>query len=73
MKYKIGEEEMEALVEMNNMLKHENEKLKQYKNAWEELKKISQNDDEGKITAHDFLWFLEKTIEGLEQKHKLGE
>ena len=67
------EEYQKALVEMNNMLKHENTKLKQYKNAWEELKKISQNDDESKITAHDFLWFLEKTIEGLEQKHKLGE
>ena len=51
-------------------LVEENTKLKQ---MWEELTKISQNDDDDKITSHDFLWFLEKTIEELEKKYKLGE
>ena len=45
------------------------DKEDKYKNAWEELKKISQNDDCGEKTAHDFLWFLEQTMQELEKKH----
>ena len=53
-------------------LKQEKEKecdYKKYKTMWEELKKISQNDDCGEKTAHDFLWFLEQTMQELEKKH----
>ena len=39
--------------------------LEKYKNAWGELIKISQNDDGGELTSHDFLYFLE-------QKYNIG-
>lgn len=61
----------------NDIIRHLNsiEKMSQnilkYKTMWEELKKISQNDDCGEKTAHDFLWFLEQTMQELEKKHEI--
>lgn len=53
----------------NDSYSSEIQELSKYKKAWEELKKISQNDDCGEKTAHDFLWFLEQTMKELEKKH----
>lgn len=73
----MSEEEMKALVEMNNMLKVENAKLKQekeehfYKNAWKELKTktgqfdVMQNGFGGCCIYND----LDDLMQELERKH----
>lgn len=62
----MSEEEMKALVEMNNMLKHENNKLKQVISRAIELTNeiISQGYDyyEKDMTAYKLLDVLEKNV-----------
>ena len=65
----INGEEYYNCKQIDMILDKYKDKEDKYKNAWEELKKISKNDDCGEKTAHDFLWFLEQTIQELEKKH----
>lgn len=55
-------------VEMNNMLKHENEKIKQ---MWEEFKNTVAYDDGESTETYGEM--CSEVINELEQKYKLGE
>jgi len=57
----MSEEEMKALVEMNNMLKHENTKLKQDKQELKEWLEGKINRISG-TTSHTYTDSLGKTV-----------